>query len=546
MGQSSNIPWLSVARMATEEAPTSDPPPEDTGEGEEEEEVQLPPPCMDLTGFPLKVDIFDNMQMLDEKAEKIEGAANFRQVAGFPVFATGQPTEEGVIKVLEKINKLDEGTPQKIIWFNMRKEPVIYVNGQPCSPRYPDDLHKGLEIDFPVEELENLQFHYLNHLSQLVEEDPAKSVMVHRDKGFCENPMEREDIEEAIKVDSLKEVKTVYDNLKEQGFPDLVYSRCPVNEDRAPNEECFDILIEALKNEPASTAVVFSDQMGRGRSTLGMIIACLIKEIQITTELRRMEDTDLVSKATVDDLIDQKFESPLPRTQDDDDPFIKGEFDVIKELLEKIPETKEGKKKIDRVIDICGPAPKGTGLQNMRECVIETKWKYDVATEDKQVAWKHLILSFMERYFYLICFATYALEHGPGGYQKSFQAYMDEHKELRTMIEEGKDKLEWYRTVDASKLEHLKEIINSPNYKENLGTLIRTIYDFAFMTYADLPRGAIKNNSMRRLAATTLMDILPPEIAERVNKKMEEDPNSTHDFLSLVGLVSYYGGEISA
>ena len=109
------------------------------------------------------------------------------------------------------------------------------------------------------------------------------------------------------------------------------------------------------------------------------------------------------------------------------------------------------------------------------------------------------------------------------------------------MIEEGKDKLEWYRTVDASKLEHLKEIINSPNYKDNLGTLIRTIYDFAFMTYADLPRGAIKNNSMRRLAATTLMDILPPEIADRVNKKMEEDPSSSHDFLSLVGMVSYYG-----
>merc|ERR1712130_577042 len=120
---------------------------------------------------------------------------------------------------------------------------------------------------------------------------------------------------------------------------------------------------------------------------------------------------------------------------------------------------------------------------------------------------------------------------------------MDEHKELRTMIEEGKDKLEWYRTVDAAKLEHLKELMLADNYKENLGVLIRTIYDFAFVTYADLPRGAIKNNSMRRLAATTLMEILPPDIAERVNKKMEEDPSSSHDFLSLVGLVSYYGSE---
>ena len=38
-----------------------------------------------------------------------------------------------------------------------------------------------------------------------------------------------------------------------------------------------------------------------------------------------------------------------------------------------------------QVIDICGPTPKGTGLQNMREAIIESKWKYDVSPEDKQV-----------------------------------------------------------------------------------------------------------------------------------------------------------------
>ncbi len=29
-----------------------------------------------------------------------------------------------------------------------------------------------------------------------------------------------------------------------------------------------------------------------------------------------------------------------------------------------------------------------------------------------KVVWKSMILNFMERYFYLICFATYALEQG--------------------------------------------------------------------------------------------------------------------------------------
>ncbi len=33
------------------------------------------------------------------------------------------------------------------------------------------------------------------------------------------------------------------------------------------------------------------------------------------------------------------------------------------------------------------------------------------------------------------------------------------------MIAEGKDKLEWYRQVDPAKLNTLKELIASPNYK---------------------------------------------------------------------------------
>ena len=45
-----------------------------------------------------------------------------------------------------------------------------------------------------------------------------------------------------------------------------------------------------------------------------------------------------------------------------------------------------------------------------------------------------------------------------------------------SLLDQGKDKLEWYRTVDAAKLEHLKEMMAADNYKENLGTLIRLIY----------------------------------------------------------------------
>ena len=150
-----------------------------------------------------------------------------------------------------------------------------------------------------------------------------------------------------------------------------------------------------------------------------MVVACLIKELQVSCELRRMGEIGLLPRETVTNLISTKFETDTEEGEENDS-LVRGEFDVIKELMEKLPGAVEGKKKLDRVIDLCGPSPKGSGLQNLRECIIETKWKYDVAPEDRQIAFKQMILSFMERYFYLICFSVYAEQHGPNGFDKSF------------------------------------------------------------------------------------------------------------------------------
>ena len=39
-----------------------------------------------------------------------------------------------------------------------------------------------------------------------------------------------------------------------------------------------------------------------------------------------------------------------------------------------------------------------------------------------------MILSFMERYFYLICFSVYACQHGATGFDKSFVEVGRVHK----------------------------------------------------------------------------------------------------------------------
>ena len=47
--------------------------------------------------------------------------------------------------------------------------------------------------------------------------------------------------------------------------------------------------------------------------------------------------------------------------------------------------------------------------------------------------------------------------------------------------------------------------------------LVCAYTDQIIFDFSDLPRGPIKNNSMRKLASKTLMEILPPEIEEMVS-----------------------------
>merc|ERR1712098_1011707 len=179
-----------------------------------------------------------------------------------------------------------------------------------------------------------------------------------------------------------------------------------------------------------------------GQDYHGMVAACCVKAVQMSTKLGQMVESGIGSAEWAHNIIHKTFEE-LAKSDDLKDSYLMGEFEVIKELLEKVPETKAGKVLVDKMIDICGTPPEGTGMQNLRKIIIQMKYKYDASTEDKQTVWKTMIINYIERYFYIICFATYVKEHEAEGFKKSFSQWLDEHSDLKTMIAEGKDKLEW-------------------------------------------------------------------------------------------------------
>jgi len=478
-------------------------------------------------------DHFEGMDKLVKEAPHTEGAPNFRRMPGFPVFGTGQPTLGGFDKCLEPIEK-KYGDEKNIYWVNLRQEPVVYVNGKPYSARDPEKLHYHLTLKDP-KEVADWEEGFVKAIKARGEE------FNYIQDQFGEHPDDRgtecnKNTEKLAEVQSLTEV---FGGLKAK-LNKVEALRIPVNQDQAPDEECFDQIVALLKNTSASTPIVFNCQAGISRSSTGMIIASLIKEFQLASELNHMKGI------VPDDILDalKKKKLGLPgidvEAPEQKNAMMAGQFEVILELLDAFGEqAKIAKAQVDKLIDLGAPPPKGTGVSNIRECIIQDKMNFDVSADDKQTYLKEKIMNNIERYFYLVVFAMYIREIGPKDYNQTFKAYMDDHAALRDMIAEGRSKLEWERKIPDEKLADLKAQLDCAEFKTNLGEVIKRIYALAWEQFSDLPRGMHKNNSMHKLASKTMIEILPEKLASYVEAKCGSLA-TTPDFFDVIGQMSWY------
>ena len=88
-------------------------------------------------------DHFDKIQKLPDP---VPGVPNFRRVPGYKVYCCGQPTLAGVKACLEKVTGTIYPKDGKIIWFNVRQEPNVYVNGEPVCARPPNKIGEYAEL----------------------------------------------------------------------------------------------------------------------------------------------------------------------------------------------------------------------------------------------------------------------------------------------------------------------------------------------------------------------------------------------------------------
>ena len=118
-------------------------------------------------------------------------------------------------------------------------------------------------------------------------------------------------------------------------------------DEKAPNEKDFDDILSVLREQSPETACVFNCQMGKGRTTTGMILACLMKDILYGDPAKTYYIDDTVNPDEFDE--DEYMEERAKR----------GQFSVIFKLFDYLPEAKEAKAHLDHIINLCGTPPLG-------------------------------------------------------------------------------------------------------------------------------------------------------------------------------------------
>lgn len=82
-------------------------------------------------GMILKKDIWRNADEGAHPDKQIKGTLNFRRIPGTNTYALSQPTERGILGVLDEVAREERTTEDRVTWVNLREEPLVYINGAP-------------------------------------------------------------------------------------------------------------------------------------------------------------------------------------------------------------------------------------------------------------------------------------------------------------------------------------------------------------------------------------------------------------------------------
>lgn len=393
----------------------------------------------------LKHDAFPGCQKMSLK-EKIEGAYNFRRVqvkvaklsvkvpslaadqSGLtadlassdddvvskqPPFICGcaMPSKDAIKAVLKSMHAGPNGK-RRVLWTCLREEPVLYVNKQPYVLRLFQDPLKNLEsTGITTDRVESMEERMkLEALSEWKEYQGR--LLLHDEKANDRGEFDLVGLWETVAKEDIETPKEVFQSIIEEGYQ-IDYLRIPITDEQAPIPDVFDQLISRTKNASAGVDVLYNCQMGRGRTTTGMVTACLVAMVM-------NNDHILLDRGGRGDTLESPTAALLKagrrlsfEVENDDtatsmeESYHNGEFKIILQVISMLTYGKLAKCLTDKAINMCDH------MQNLRKAIFDYKLRMDAMEDPHSKAYKSLkavALNYLIRYFYLIVFCNYLLE----------------------------------------------------------------------------------------------------------------------------------------
>ena len=404
-----------------------------------------------VRGSILKSDYF--IGCVNKNIEQIvDGAINFRPITNFPVAGTGIPTSDGIVRVLEFFGLTDPPEllsttykplfiAESCVWFNLREEPLLYVNNRPfvlrdsdvpytniehtgITARRLEAMEKQLKLDAQIEAAK------CGNKLLLHDEDELGNLIVHWE------PINDDSIRTPREqfIDSMKHAcEVIHQHPNSNKQFKVQYYRTPITDEQAPSPAMLDDLMKYLQtvSQAERRQLVFNCQMGRGRTTTGLIVGCMwclfkgetsmdaLGHNNNDTSASRSQSsaitrrTDSKSAEELSDLQYMHNQYPTSRaneTQEDtakrrqqhhDKKLSKGWYRLIQSLARVLPDGPNLKHKVDAVIDHCA------AFQNLRSVIYQTQQAALEALPRKQHAFVHRGTNYLIRYFYLIVIGAY-------------------------------------------------------------------------------------------------------------------------------------------
>lgn len=374
-------------------------------------------------GTLLKEDIWQAQRehRADSENFEVRGTINFRRIPGTSIFATGQPTVDGIRNVLRSVSdqaaqshESGNRRPISCTWLNLREEPLLYIAGKPYVLRDSTlSLRNTKAYDgISWARLQLLEDRLKTDVINELEENDGRLLLHSEDANGEVFPQWQE--VEAEDVKTLQDVMAHVASEFKEGLAvslgsseqptagDLVFRRLPFTAERPPDLEDMGALLQTILRAQGSS-IINNDQLGRGRSSLCSVIVLLISQW-----LHKHSPSDASMVRSVSETSMLAYDASIGEDVQDSG-FVKPQrahlsYHLINSLLRVVPHGLQVKQAVDSAIDRVG------SVMNLRDAIEDARLAADEIEDRESPLRKQKIQTgcqALRRYFYLIVFQAY-------------------------------------------------------------------------------------------------------------------------------------------